>query len=88
MAAVAVRILEGENAGDIKVLRLGFQHRNTMGDNFSDGTLAKAPAAGKRGLVSGANAMGEPFLANRAGHRGYSFASWAYLGPAARASSA
>ena len=42
MAAVAVRMLGGEKAGGIKVPRSASQHRNTIGDNFSAGTSARA----------------------------------------------
>ena len=48
----------------------------------------KSPATRERNPVSGANGVAALFVANRADHRRYSRASWAYLGPATSASSA
>ena len=88
-AAVAVRMLGGEKAGDIKVPPIELlSTKIRLATTSALEHQREPPAAGKRSLVSGANAMGEPFVANRAGHRGYSLARWVYLGAAARASSA
>jgi hypothetical protein len=82
-AAAAIRILNGEKAGDVKVPPTQFKlPRFELAANAAVWDQREPPATGKRNLVSGAKRVGAVLVANRADHRRYSRASWAYLGPA------
>ena len=87
-AKVAVRLLNGETPGDIKIVPVGLAASGMIGDNFSAGTSARAACRREQNPVSGANGLAALFLANRADRRHSSRASWTYHGPATFASSA
>ena len=88
-AAVAIRILNGEKAGDIKTPPTGFaapifDWRQMQRWGISESNLP----ARQYNLLPGTNGMAALFVANRARHRHCSGTGRAYLGPATRASSA
>ena len=88
-AAVAIRILNGEKAGDIKTPPTGFAAPIFDWRQMQRwGISREQSAARQHRLLPGANGMGAVFVANRARHRRYSGTGRAYLGPATRASSA
>jgi hypothetical protein len=83
-AAVALRVLGGEKAGDIKTP----PYRKRIAEirwaaNAALEHQRKPPATGERSLVSGANGMAALFVANRAHYRTCSIANRTYHGPAA-----
>ena len=87
-AAAAVRMLGGERASSIEVPVIGFSAPKYDSTTSALEHQREPLATGERSLFSGANGMAALFLANRSHHRRYSRAGRAYLGPAARASSA
>ncbi len=89
MAAVAVRMLGGEKASDIKVPPIGFSApkydwRLLQRWNISESRLPP----GSEVLFREPTVWAAVLVANRTDHRRYSRASRAYLGPAECASSA
>ena len=82
-AAVAIRILNGEKAGDIKTPPIKFaapkfDWRQMQRWGISDSILP----AWQHSVLPGTNGMGALFVANCAYRRRYSLADRAYLGPA------
>ena len=78
-AAAAIRILNGEKAGDVKIPPSQFElPRFDWRQMQRLGNQREQPAAGQHSLLPRANGMGAVFVANRADHRRYSLASRAY----------
>ena len=82
-AKVAVRLLNGETPGDIKIVPVGLAApRYDWRQTAEVGNQEQPASAWQRNLLPRADRVGTVFLANRADHRRYSLASRAYLGPA------
>ena len=82
-AAVAVRLLDGEKAGDIKTPPTKFAPPKFDWRQMQRwGISREQSAARQHRLLPRANGVAAVFVANRADHRRYSRASRAYLGPA------
>ena len=88
-AAVAIRILNGEKAGDIKTTPSGFAApRFRLAANAALGNCREQSTAGQHHLLPRANGVGALFMADRIHHRSYSVPSWTDLGAVTRASAA
>ena len=79
-AEVALRILDGEKAGDIKPSFVKpaspiFDWRQLQRWGIAESNLPP----GKRNFISAANAVAALLVANHADHRRYSRTSWAHL---------
>ena len=82
-AAAAIRILNGEKAGDVKVAPTQIRTAEVrLAANAAVWDQRKQSAARQHRLLPRANGVGAVFVANRAHHRRSSDAGRAYRGPA------